>query len=262
MFSVIASLSAYCQISDYDINKITEAFKLFEYEKVTQLSEMLLSKQTDLLNPSLIEVYRMKATAHYSLAEEYSARECFIKILQIDPDYTLDPVKNSPKIISLFNSTKTKLLQKVEELPAPPSKNSDLEKKLESNLYRAAYIRSILLPGWGHLYIKQLKKGRVLTTSTMAALSSSIYFSILTAQREKAYLNETDRSKIESRYSKYNQAYHLRNNLLFSFAAIWFYSQYDIFKVNILNPPKDNKITCYPIYLTDRNYTLNFSYNF
>ena len=81
-----------------------------------------------------------------------------------------------------------------------------------------------------------------------------IYFIVETDSKHKDYLTETSPHIIEGKYQKYNDSYKIRNLLIFSYAAVWIYSQLDLFLFTDFDLPNID-VTTY------HNYNKDFSFN-
>lgn len=217
------------------VEDVATPFKSFQYSEVISIADSILAQDSVLTSPDLMEIYRMKALSHFSLGEELYAENCFYEILKIDPRFKLDPVQNSPKIISFFNQIKLDYLQNHITMKDSTSskKNNDSVKTAFSSYFqknmKSAMVKSLVLPGWGHLYMDKKKSGIILLTGSFVTIPSMIYFIFDTNQKEKDYLNQTDFDEIQNKYDDYNQSYKIRNGLIAGYALIWFYSQWDLF---------------------------------
>ena len=176
----------------------------------------------------------MKAISLYTMNKGGAAKQSFIQILKLNPSYKLDSTNTSPKIISFFNNIKVNLADSLAR-QKPESSRVDtlyLTKKIPDAEHEAklkqAMLRSVLLPGLGHLYRGEKVKGWILTSVGAVSLGAAIYYAVDSNTKEKKYLDETDPALIPSLYSKYNTSYKLRNFSLLSFAAVWLYSQIDL----------------------------------
>jgi len=226
------------QVND-SINVIIESFKNFEYAEVIRLSEDLLKTNEGLGNNQLIEIYNMKGVAHYSFGEDSDARKSFLEILKIDTSYTPDRNKTSPKIITFYNQVKKEYLKnlprnEIEEKPIQTMKVDTVfiprvVKDVESeNKLKNSLIRSLILPGVGHLYNGANTKGWVLISLSAVSLTSIIYFIVDSNKKEEEYLQERERDLIEDKYDSYNLSNKMKNISIGSFAVIWLYSQFDL----------------------------------
>ena len=210
-------------------------FKSFQYSEVISLADSVLAQDSLLTATELIEIYRMKALSHFSIGEEQYAKNCFNEILKTDPRFKLDPVQNSPKIISFFNQIKLDYLQnQITIKNSTPLEQNNEPIKTTFALYpqkniKSAMVKSVLLPGWGHLYLDKKKSGIPLLLGSIVTLPSMIYFIYDANQKERDYLNETDSDEIQTKYDTYNQSYKIRNGLIAGYALIWLYSQWDLF---------------------------------
>jgi hypothetical protein len=196
----------------------------------------VISTEKNLSESELLEIYRMKATAHYSLWDERSSEKSFREILTIDRNYNLDSTKTSPKIVAFFNQLKQNFnIQPKEKISKNKKIDIDsilaLEKiKRENPIsgHRESLTRYLILPGWGHLYLNENTKGWILTSISSAALISTIYFIFDAQQKEKDYLSSTQTTTINELYERYNFSYRMRNISLITYAVLWLYAQADL----------------------------------
>jgi len=89
-------------------------------------------------------------------------------------------------------------------------------------------LRSIVLPGMGHIFIGEKTKGLILTSLSAVSFCSMIYLIFNTNKRQNDYQSETDPNLMVERYNDYNNSYKFRNASIITFAVIWLYSQVDI----------------------------------
>lgn len=210
--------------------QLDKHYKNFEYTEVIRLADQLAAQKDSLSGQTFIEVLRMQAIAYYSLDQTENAQNTFQQILNIDENFELDSRENSPKIISFFNDIKLDFLsqQIIPEKEAEKIKEvSDMLYQFEN--YKKGMLRSIIWPGWGHYYVDETSKARLLNLAGFLTLVPGIYYAFETAKLEKDYLNESNPRNIEGRYNKYNDAYRYRNYLLTAFSVVWIYAQYDYF---------------------------------
>jgi len=240
------------QEKDSLLNALYNKFESFEYDQVINISENLLEKKSLFDQNEVIEIYRIRATAQFSVDNEDSAKSSLREIIALDESYTLDPAKNSPKMINLYEELRyTYFLERQNQAVQDSMRTAENIKEpevfysksdlIEANtLYRNSIIRSLFLPGWGHLYSgKSSWKGITLTASSIATLSGMIYYIIDSNKKEKTYLQESNKALINDKYDSFNKSYKLRNLLITAFSALWLYTQIDLlyissdnFKVN------------------------------
>ncbi|NIA30817.1 MAG: hypothetical protein GWP06_13005 [Actinobacteria bacterium] len=226
----VFSTAASAQTRSVEIEIMQQHLVNFEYDSVVTMAEKMLADKSSFSVKELLEIYRMKAIAHYSLLEMNAALNSFVEILKINPDYSLDPVRTSPKIVKFFNEIKSNFRQKTSPPETIQPVKTDTVKLImdTGSVYRNTLIRSMLLPGWGHLYLQSRKKGWFLSVLSTAALGSAIYYIFDSRDKQKAYLNEIYPSNMDIRYNAYNRSYKTRNILISTYALLWLYSQTDI----------------------------------
>ncbi len=227
---MLFSGDATAQTTPVEIEIMQQHLKNFEYDSVITMSEHLLKEKSSLAASDLVEIYRMKAIAHYSLLEMNAALYSFVEILKIDPEFSLDPVQTSPKIVKFFNEIKNNFQNKAAPSEkVQPARIDTVKLIMDTSItYRNTLARSMLLPGWGHLYLQRKKKGWILCALSAATLGSAIYYIFDSHDKQKAYLNEIDLSYMNIRYNAYNRSYKMRNALISTYALLWLYSQTDI----------------------------------
>lgn len=215
------------------IEETENKFQAFEYHAVIELADSLLASGDSLSADNLIKILVMKGVSNYSLGNNDQSRRCFIELLKLNRDYELDPVRISPKIVVFFESIKYEF----RDLVKPPEDDAISNTinsheppvlRVEPSVFQNRMLRSMILPGWGHLYANQTYKGWILTSASAANLGAMIYYIINTNIKEKDYLNESNQQQIQAKYDEYNTSYKIRNTLIISYAVIWLYSQLDL----------------------------------
>jgi hypothetical protein len=228
------------------LDNLKSSFELFDYDKVIKNADSLLIDKYKFTEEELIAIYTYKAIAHYSLGDNNLSKDSFIEILKIDENHSLDPVATSPKIIAIYEELKRDYKQIV-----PPEETEIKSTKIDTvvrvdtlfirpdnKTITGPILKSILLPGWGHLSSGDDTKGWLLTSASTLTLGSMIYFIFDTNTKRNSYLNEIDQILIDQKYDKFNTSYKIRNTLIAAYIAIWIYSQLDlmIFSSDILLP--------------------------
>jgi hypothetical protein len=240
-------LMLYGIVFGQNLEPLETAFRAFEYEEVIKLADDLLVEEDSLGHLVRIEILCMRAIAAYSLDQEIEAEKVFLRILDLDKNFSLNEQETSPKIIDFFEKIKSTYEPKEELLQTEPAP------EIDSTLYfyRNAVSRSLLLPGWGHLYLQRRSKALLLGVPASASLVTGVYYIFLTSKREKEYLNETNEIEIDIKYKAYNSAYKTRNVLFASYTLIWIYCQYDLLKNGEEYIQNKTKLSIYPVIKKD-----------
>jgi hypothetical protein len=231
---LVTAYAGYSQQSNDSLSVLNKRFLSFQYEKTIAAADSMLKDKNNYSNDLLIEIFKIKGIAHFSLLEDSQAEDSFLNILKIDSAYTLDTAKTSPKIITFFNRIKNNYQKESideEKLKAHHDTvfvtkilyDPEAEQKVKNYVYR-----SIILPGWGHLYKGENVKGVLLTSLSSITLISSLYFIIDSNKKEDEYRSVRNLSDIAGKYDKYNRSYKIKNYSLIAFAAVWLYAQIDL----------------------------------
>ena len=145
-----------------------------------------------------------------------TARIHFLSLLSIRPDFKLDPVNVSPKIISFFEQLKNETRNPKTEQAIGYTKYVFLE-----DLRPGATLRSTLLPGWGQIYKHQKKRGYFIGGVFIASLTAtgvSLYFE---KDNHNKYLDSTTPAAIEKIYNTYNNWFKRRKLFTIATVSIW-----------------------------------------
>ncbi len=251
LLSFLLILVFFCRIGlaqsiQVKVSDVQKAFSSFEYKKVISLSAELLRQKENLSENEIIDVLRMRAIAYYVLDEDELATLAFLEILKIKPDYQLDKLKNSPKIISFFEKIKNNYLSEKKKSEQIKKTENTKEPKPDLSRFRKSVLRSIVFPGWGHLYSGQKEKGLILTGLSAASLSASVYFILRTNDLEKKYLNALEQNDIDRKYTAYNRSFKIRNGVLLAYALVWGYAQFDLTAALFRNPKRQLTLSLFP----------------
>ena len=216
------------------IDTLVRLFESFQYPKVIAACDSLLKNNLTFTEKQLIEIYRVKGISEFSLLEEENAKKSFIAILNLDSEFELDSSSTSPKIIYFFNNVKSKYIDDLNRQKELQTKQGTLyTSRVAKNIavkenLKKAMLRSIVLPGMGHIFIGEKTKGLILTSLSAVSFGSMIYLIFNANKKQNNYQSETDPNLMVERYNDYNNSYKFRNASIITFAVIWLYSQVDI----------------------------------
>ncbi len=215
-----SNLSA--QTTEYEIFQLRFLYNDVKFEDVVSQGQKLL-KDPKLDKNKLIEVHKYVALSLYNIGKQDSSRAHFYSLLSIDPDFELDPVKTSPKILSFYHNIKENFLKDNDNKIALPYKSYIFVEDIRPK----AALQSLILPGWGQYYKGQQNKGYLFSGAFLgAALSTAITFSLEKNLKDK-YLKEDNPLKINGRYSDYNNMSKTRRISQYTAIGIWVLSVTD-----------------------------------
>ncbi len=262
------TFSSYAQQTD-PYKEIISLYDSFEFEELITKADTFLQHKTNYRDEIIINVYLMKAIAYYSIDQDEKTRTSFFEILKIDDNYQPDPQQISPKIVQLFNKAKQEFFiirdsVKPEQNNYTPTRIEYITKhdtiliQKEHYLGMSPKLKSILLPGLGHL--DEDNVGGWFYIGASAILAGAItYYTIETNRLEEKYLNERDKVEIAKKYSKYNDAYHIRNGLIIGYIGVWSYAQLDFFVFRSYSN-KENKGTSEQFLNNQMNLNVRFRF--
>lgn len=151
-----------------------------------------------------------------------AARERFIAMLSADPEYDLDPVLTSPKIIAVLNDAKGayRLQQRTAR---------DSVQKNEMVSASSITFRTVLFPGWEQLYRGKSTKGAVFLGAGITAFGAALTFEALRSDAREKYLAASMPADIASKYDTYNTYRKAGIYSIIAFAVVYIASEIDVF---------------------------------
>jgi hypothetical protein len=217
------------------LDSLKQKLENFDYTGTITLADSLLKFTNNPTPSQLIEIYRMKGISEFSLQEDQAAKKSFLSILGIDKSYELDSAKTSPKIISFFDGIKKDFIADYNQhqrynFEIDSLYSAQITKRSEENInnFRNSMIRSLVIPGWGHLYLGEKTKGTILTALSSVSLAATIYFILDSNSKFNDYVSATNPAAIASNRDSYYESNRWKNISMISFSILWLYSQIDL----------------------------------
>ncbi len=232
----------FSQTNGSSLDSLKQRLENFDYAGTINLADSLLKFTNNPAPSQLIEIYRMKGISEFSLLEDQAARNSFLSILKIDKNYELDSAKTSPKIITFFDGIKKNFIAEYNKQEKYNSQidslySARIRMRSEENInkFKNSMVRSLLLPGLGHLYLGEKPKGIILTTLSSVSLVTAIYFIFDSNSKFNDYVRATNPAVIASNRDSYYESNSLKNISLISFSVLWLYSQIDLLFLHDFN---------------------------
>ena len=206
----------YAQRSTYNAVQVKVLYEALEFDKAIQSGQNLLKSNHQFNRDGLSTIHQFMALSFYNTGKIDSARVHFLSLLSIQPDFKLDPVSVSPKIISFFEQLKNETWN-----PKPDQAIGYTKYVFLEDLRPGATLRSALLPGWGQSYKHQKKRGYFIGGVFIASLTAtgvSLYFE---KDNHNKYLDSTTPAAIEKIYNTYNNWFKRRKLFTIATVSIW-----------------------------------------
>jgi hypothetical protein len=181
-----------------------------------------LLEHTPLGDSSIITLQTYIAFSLIAQGKPDIAREHFKSILAIDPDFSLDPVYTSPKILIVFHETKQSFFSSRKFI------NNDSAPSLKNSLPSITY-RAIVFPGWEQIHAGRTTTGSLFLGAGFVTLGAGITFEFLRSSARQKYLASTNPPDIRSHYDIYNFYYKAEIASFAAFAFIYVASEMEIF---------------------------------
>ena len=89
-----------------DLKKAKDRYEFGAYADAAGAVREVLAQHPDLPEDLAVEAWRILGLAEYQLKDEASAREAFVHLLSVNPDYALDPFLVPPAIVDFFDRVK------------------------------------------------------------------------------------------------------------------------------------------------------------
>jgi hypothetical protein len=193
-----------------------------------ELESRRLSEAPLLTDSAKVEIEKWIAFSLIAQGKPSFARERFVQLLTINPDFDLDPVLTSPKILTVFNDAKANYLSRKRV-------QQDTVKSVHRS-FRGMTYRTAIFPGWEQLYQGRTTSGSIFLGAGLAALGAGVTFEILRAKAREEYLNARTPSVIASKYNSYNSYRKAELYSFIGFAVVYFASEIDVFTISETSP--------------------------
>jgi tetratricopeptide (TPR) repeat protein len=186
-----------------------------EYENAISQLEKTLQFLGLLKRSDQIEAYKYLAFSYVAFGDTDKAKEQFKKLLALNPRLELDPVTVSPKIIKVFDETKS-------EMPVSFTAQPAHEPIVKDRGEIVAH--SVVLPGWGQMYRGDKSKGKKIMIAAGVSLVAAIITGIISNTRHNGYLNAVDEAAIDNAYKSYKVWYNASSACFVSFLGVYLYN--------------------------------------
>ena len=187
-----------------------------------ELEARRLSEEGFISDSVKVQVEKWIAFSLIAQGRTIPARDRFVSLLSINPEFELDPVLTSPKILSVFNDAKVKYRSN-------KKLQSDSLKTEKERIARTITYRTALFPGWEQLHQGRITSGTLFLGAGIASLGAGITFEILRANARDEYLKATIPSDIATKYNSYNSYRKAEIYSFIGFAIVYFSSEIDVF---------------------------------
>ncbi|MBL7074560.1 hypothetical protein ISS37_04895 [candidate division KSB1 bacterium] len=207
------------------LEQIEGEYNRLNYQRAENLCWEALRSGVDFDHHQLATIHKYLALALISQGKIEPGKREFRELLSYQPDYELDSLYVSPKIIDIFDEVKAQVA--LERLAHPPKPSPD------PRLMGA--LRSIIMPGWGQWYKGEHLKGGVLMGLGTVTLGGVLWSHVQYQRTRDLYQNATDPDDIQSKYDRANRFYKTRNGLTAFAVGIWLFAHLDA----ALRPPAE-----------------------
>ena len=214
------------------VDSLRAAFEAMRYDEAEVLGQHILSQAERRSPDELVATHALLGIMAFNQNRLQTARAHFESLLSLDPDYKLDPLYASPKVREFFRRIKT------ESRGKPLSKATPVRYIRTVDPRPGAAWRSLLVPGWGHLYRGEKRLGYGVLGTAGALGAATLIFLAKERDARERYLAAKTQGEIASTYRDYNRYYKLRHRCLFALGSVWLLSYLDA----SLRPAKQVKV--------------------
>lgn len=210
---------------DSALNAI-ESMHMYGQYLAVELESRRMLEQQGLSDSAKVQLEKWIAFSLIAQGKSSLAKDRFVSLLQLDERFELDPVLTSPKILSVFNDAKAKIMS-LRRNAAMDTINASIN--FPSVTGQTISLRTIAFPGWEQLHQGREAAGYFYLSAGAFSLTTGIIFEILRADAREKYLRATVTADINTKYNTYN---HYRKGELYSFAAFatfYLLSEFDVF---------------------------------
>jgi hypothetical protein len=201
------------------IEQLDQAYNQFDHQRSAELLNAAFNSLDQFSVSDRVEVYKYAAFIAFQNSNNTLTSNHFWSLLELDPNYVLDPVTTSPKLLTLFQKTKIEFLE-------------DMNRRLEviegeKNETDFAW-RAFIFPGWEQWHRGYQTKGSILVSAGLISVGGLVYSSVMASQKRNDYLDSQDPEEIAIIYDEYNTHYQRQFYFAYAFIALWSISQLDL----------------------------------
>ncbi len=211
-----------------EMGKMLLEYDRGNYNDVIKEGRVLLS-ENNLDSGEEINIRTYIAFSAVAIGDTIMAIEEFNKILDIDPNFSLNPDFVSPKIMSVFNNVKSN--RKI--VVATTQKDSiDTQKEVvviqsRSNKFIKAFAKSAVFPGWGQLSKGEFDKALILSSAFWVSMGIESYLWYKTDDLKQEYDRSQTPSEAISLYDDYDLFSRMQQGMMGICMGIWVYNVLD-----------------------------------
>lgn len=206
------------------LESMLKAYQQLNYDRAEMYAGEILAAYDAYPLDVLTQVHTTLGIIKYTQNSQQEAREQFETALSLTPELSLDPALVSPKILSFFDTLKADLTTS----SGAGGDTVNVRYIVLQDPRPAAAMRSIVVPGWGHFYKGESKKGILLTGLWAATAGGTLAAHLGRQQARDRYRAARDPDDIAARYKTYNSRNKLRNGLALAAAGVWVFSYFDV----------------------------------
>jgi len=212
--------------TDSIVEVVRSAYQRLDYETAEAQAVSALDQFQRFNSGQLVELNVILALIKYARNDTESSKRFFLSALSLDHTLEMDPLLVSPKILSFFREVKSESV----DLRAlnTNSESTYVRYLLLQDARPGAALRSMIVPGWGHLYLGRPSKGRLLLGAWAFSVVGTVVTHFVRKDAEADYLEETNPDRVGERYDRFNTWNRTRNGFALGAAVIWTYSYIDI----------------------------------
>ena len=165
-----AAQPALGQRAEQLLQDIQSAYEQLELARVEEMAQEALTRYQRFRPEQLVRLHTLLGIVNYTQNDTSAAGAHFRAALSLHPELTLDPRLVSPKIREAFASVKQDWRRAPRQTLQPAA---EVRYLVLHDPRPAAAWRSMVLPGWGHLYLQQPTKGWLLVGMWTGSLSGA-----------------------------------------------------------------------------------------
>jgi hypothetical protein len=200
------------------IQEIDTAIAGFNYSQADNLIDIALDHIDSYDYIQQQQIFTFAALRKFQQGDQLRTREYFLRILEINPTFTLDPMSISPKIITLFQATKVEYLENINR------RLSHFETNVNNN---PVPWRSLVFPGWEQWHRGYRLKGTAWAVGGAACLIGTLQAVIRTQNIRKDYQEAEAAEEVNTRYREYNRLYKSQFYWSYAYITLWLASHLD-----------------------------------
>ncbi len=203
------------------VQQLDSLFYEGHYAELLEFADSIVRTDSGVVK---LQALKFQAFAYIAMDSIELAESCFVRLLNENPYFELDPIYTFPKAMQAFQSAKVAI--GATAVPTLDSIRNILRINDSLGLELRRRRLSLFFPGLGDYKFGDKKRGRTLMALTLLNLGAIGLSHVAYLRAKDRYMRAQNQVEIDSAYKTMDMWYKLRILSVISLFGIYFYAQF------------------------------------